>query len=48
MSTAAESADHSAADLVAADAGMGCVEDTGHDSSDQAVPETSNEGHAMN
>jgi hypothetical protein len=48
MSPAAESADHSAAGLVAADARMGCVEDTGHDSSDQAIPETSDEGHAMN
>jgi hypothetical protein len=48
MSPAAESADHSAAGSVAADAGMSCVEDTGHDSSDQAVPETSDEGHAVN
>jgi hypothetical protein len=48
MSLATESTDHSIVGLVAADARMGCVEDTGHDSSDQAVPETSNEGHAMN
>jgi hypothetical protein len=48
MSPAAESADHSTAGLVAADAGTGCVEDTSHDSSDQAVPETSDEGHAVN
>jgi hypothetical protein len=47
MSPAAESANHSAADLVAADAGTGCVEDTGLDSSYQAVPETSDEGHAV-
>jgi hypothetical protein len=48
MSPATESADHSAAGFVATDAGTGCVEDTGHDSSDQAVPETSDEGHAVN
>jgi hypothetical protein len=48
MSPTVESADHSAADSVAADAGTSCVEDTSHDSSDQAVPETSDEGHAVN
>jgi hypothetical protein len=48
MSPATESADHSAAGLVAADAGTGCVEDTGHDLSNQAVSETSDEGHAVN
>jgi hypothetical protein len=42
MSPATESAN-----LVVADARNGCVEDTGHDSSDQAVPETSDEGHAV-
>jgi hypothetical protein len=42
MSPAMESAD-----LVVADARTGCVKDTGHDSSDQAVPETSDEGHAV-
>jgi hypothetical protein len=48
MSPAAESTDHSAAGLVATDAGTSCVEDTGHDSYDQAVPKTSDEGHAVN
>jgi hypothetical protein len=48
MSPTAESADHSVAGSVAVDAGTGCVEDTGHDSFDQAVLETSDEGHAVN
>jgi hypothetical protein len=48
MSPVTESADHSAVGSAAADAGTGYVEGTGHDSSDRAVPETSNEGHAMN
>jgi hypothetical protein len=48
MSPTTESADHSAAGLVVADARMGCVEDTSHDSSNQVVPETSDEGHAVN
>jgi hypothetical protein len=43
-----ESADHSAAGSTAADAGTGYIEDTGHDSSDRAVLESSDESHAVN
>jgi hypothetical protein len=35
-------------DSAAADVETSCVEGTGHDSSDRAVPNTSDEGHAVN
>jgi hypothetical protein len=35
-------------DSAAADVETGCVEGIGHDSSDRAVPDTSDQGHAVN